>query len=91
MIGGIDTKFLNHMVQGMNSTGDAGKHVSSILVHDDVRKYKDANDIVSKGCLFNRIGTPDEVASVFAFLASKDASYISGEIIPVCGSPVSRL
>lgn len=32
-----------------------------------------------------RIGTPDEIASVAAFLASDDASYITGEIIYVDG------
>jgi glucose 1-dehydrogenase len=32
-----------------------------------------------------RIGEPDEVASIAAFLASDDASYITGEIIYVDG------
>lgn len=32
-----------------------------------------------------RAGTPDEIAAVFAFLASDDASYISGQTIYACG------
>jgi NAD(P)-dependent dehydrogenase (short-subunit alcohol dehydrogenase family) len=36
----------------------------------------------------NRIGRPHEVASVVAFLASNDASYITGECINVCGGDV---
>lgn len=32
-----------------------------------------------------RAGTPEEIASVFAFLASDDASYITGQTIYVCG------
>ena len=32
-----------------------------------------------------RVGTADEVAGVVSFLASEDASYISGAVIPVDG------
>jgi len=32
-----------------------------------------------------RIGWPEEVAGVISFLASEDASYISGAVIPVDG------
>ena len=32
-----------------------------------------------------RVGTPDEIAAVFAFLASDEASYITGQTIYVCG------
>ena len=32
-----------------------------------------------------RAGSPEEMASVFAFLASDDASYITGQTIYACG------
>lgn len=38
-----------------------------------------------------RIGTTDEVAGVAAFLASNDASYITGETIIISGGTTSRL
>jgi len=38
-----------------------------------------------------RIGMPDEIAGVAAFLASEDASYITGEILIVSGGTNSRL
>ncbi len=39
----------------------------------------------AKGVLLGRAGTPDEVASVVAFLASKDASFLTGETIEING------
>jgi glucose 1-dehydrogenase len=32
-----------------------------------------------------RAARPEEMASVFAFLASDDASYVTGQTIPACG------
>jgi len=32
-----------------------------------------------------RFGTPGEVAALIAFLASKDSSYITGEVISING------
>ncbi|HMN64878.1 MAG TPA: SDR family oxidoreductase, partial [Burkholderiaceae bacterium] len=32
-----------------------------------------------------RLGQPDEIASVYAFLASDEASYINGAVIEVSG------
>lgn len=38
-----------------------------------------------------RVAAPDEIASVVSFLVSDDASYISGETIPVTGGMISHL
>lgn len=35
---------------------------------------------------FNRIGDPDEIASVLAFLSGKDSSWMSGQIVRVNGA-----
>jgi 3-oxoacyl-[acyl-carrier protein] reductase len=32
-----------------------------------------------------RIGTPEDVANAVAFLASDQASYVTGQVITVCG------
>jgi 3-oxoacyl-[acyl-carrier protein] reductase len=41
-------------------------------------------DIISQIPL-SRPGTPEDVAGVVAFLVSRDADYITGQIIRVCG------
>lgn len=38
-----------------------------------------------------RVAVPDEIAAVVSFLVSDDASYISGETIPVAGGMLSHL
>ncbi len=38
-----------------------------------------------------RVGQPSEVASVIAFLASEDASYVSGQTIYVAGGPAGTI
>jgi len=32
-----------------------------------------------------RLGKPEEIANVYAFLASEEASYVNGAVIEVCG------
>jgi 3-oxoacyl-[acyl-carrier protein] reductase len=41
-------------------------------------------DLASKVQL-RRMGQPEEIANVYAFLASDEASYINGEVIEVSG------
>ena len=50
-----------------------------------VASDKEAKRRILSRTPLGRIGTPEEVASVAAFLASDDASYITGEIIYVDG------
>lgn len=41
--------------------------------------------------LLNRLGTTQDMAAAAAFLASDDASYITGETLVVAGGTPSRL
>ena len=38
-----------------------------------------------------RLGLPIDVANAIAFLASKDASYITGEILTLAGAAIPRM
>uniref|UniRef100_A0A7N2L3R7 Tropinone reductase-like 3 n=1 Tax=Quercus lobata TaxID=97700 RepID=A0A7N2L3R7_QUELO len=46
---------------------------------------------IEQGTLLNRLGTTQDMAAATAFLASDDASYITGEILVVAGGLPSRL
>jgi len=59
---------------------------SAALVENDTIKNIQLQRIPMK-----RFGTPQEIASVVAFLVSDDASYITGETIVVAGGARSRL
>jgi len=55
---------------------------------DLVRRHPRAEAIVEravKATPLRRIGTPEDVAGAVAFLASDDASYVSGDVIHVTG------
>ncbi len=43
--------------------------------------------LVAEQTPLRRVGTPEEVANVIAFLASDEASYVSGQVIYVAGGP----
>ncbi|XP_070152713.1 dehydrogenase/reductase SDR family member 4 [Polyergus mexicanus] len=52
---------------------------------------QEVHDFYTSNIGMKRLGTPDEIASVAAFLASDDASYITGETIEVSGGILSRV
>jgi dehydrogenase/reductase SDR family member 4 len=52
---------------------------------------KASEEVAFAGCPMGRVGTPDECAGTVAFLASDDASYITGETIVTAGGMQSRL
>ncbi|CAF1584581.1 unnamed protein product [Rotaria magnacalcarata] len=62
---------------------------SQALWNNDEAKTSEV--IPFHGCAMGRVGTPDECASTVAFLASNDASYITGETIVVGGGMSSHL
>lgn len=54
--------------------------INRAWIHDPQRRAE-----VESHIPMGRAGTPEEIAAVFAFLASDDASYITGQTIFACG------
>jgi 2-hydroxycyclohexanecarboxyl-CoA dehydrogenase len=73
---------------GINSNGIAPGPIETPLLMQALEFGEIGEKIVSNmraGTQLRRLGSPDEVAAVVAFLASDDASYVTGEIIGVSG------
>ena len=49
------------------------------------QRYEDVLEDYRKGIPIGRLGRPDDVAALVAFLASKEASYITGQFISTSG------
>jgi 3-oxoacyl-[acyl-carrier protein] reductase len=49
--------------------------------------FEDFTEAVAAQTPLRRVGQPDDVAGVIAFLCSADASYVSGQVIYVRGGP----
>jgi len=75
------TKALAQEVARKNVTVNA---VAPGFIHTDMTSDLDETQLKSL-IPMNRFGTAEEVASIVAFLASKQASYITGEVISVNG------
>lgn len=58
--------------------GPVSTDMTAALGEDRMKELTDAVPL-------NRVATPDEIAGVVAFLASTDAAYITGAVIPVDG------
>jgi meso-butanediol dehydrogenase / (S,S)-butanediol dehydrogenase / diacetyl reductase len=57
----------------------------------DYARSKGKEDRLGARCELRRYGKPEEVAAVIAFLASDDASYITGQALPVDGGNTASL
>ncbi|BAK36717.1 3-oxoacyl-[acyl-carrier-protein] reductase [Microlunatus phosphovorus NM-1] len=49
--------------------------------------FEDWKAAVSREIPVGRVGTPDDIAAVAAFLCGEDAGYVSGQVIYVAGGP----
>uniref|UniRef100_A0A166H013 Tropinone reductase-like 3 n=1 Tax=Daucus carota subsp. sativus TaxID=79200 RepID=A0A166H013_DAUCS len=68
-------------------------HLVSYQTHfaDFITKNETMRKTIEGSTLLNRLGTTDDMAAATAFLASDDASYITGETLVVAGGVPSRL
>ncbi|WP_417530898.1 SDR family NAD(P)-dependent oxidoreductase [Marinobacter lipolyticus] len=81
---GMDNVRVNAVCPGLVETG------MTQAVFDYARANEKAHKLGSR-CELRRYGAPEEIAAAILFLASDDASYITGQALPVDGGNTASL
>ena len=84
---------LDHGHQGIRVNAVCPGDTETPMEHEDARRkgmsWEEYTAWASEGRALGRMGRPDEVARAVLFLASDDASYITGTAVPVDGGGVA--
>ena len=76
---------------GVNVNCVAPGHIATPMTQQAADRLKlsfeDFQQLVGERVPLGRVGQPEEVAGVIAFLCSEDAAYVTGQVIYVSGGP----
>ncbi len=81
------TGFTKAVAREMGSRGITANVVAPGLVRTELTKDvpQEMVDLAMQRIFVGRLGTPEDIAACVAYLASEEASYISGQVLPVDG------
>ncbi|GJU05590.1 tropinone reductase-like protein 3 [Tanacetum coccineum] len=82
----LATEMAPHTRVNCVAPGTVPTHFASFITDNDTIR-----NAIEEKTPFKRLGTPEDMAAATAFLASDEASYITGETIVVAGGMSSRL
>ncbi len=79
--------FTRAVAREMGSRGVTANLVAPGLIKTELTKdiRQEIVDLSMMRILVGRLGTPEDIAATVAFLASEEASYITGHVLPVDG------
>ena len=67
------------------SNDELVRDCTTIVLSVKPQNIREVVDQIKKAIPLKRIGTPEEIANVVAFLASDEASYLTGQVVRVDG------
>lgn len=76
---------VNTVLPGLYETGRFEEHVNHGVEEGQFDSYEDAVAAYGENSPLGRVGDPDELGSVVAFLSSEQSSFLTGAAIPVDG------
>ncbi len=86
VIGLIRGLAVEYAARGIRVNGVAPGYIRTAqLLNPGHSLGPDAAEIASPYIPMGRLGEPEEIAAVIAFLASADASYLTGQVVTVDG------
>lgn len=76
---------VNAVLPGFTETDRVKQLINQALERGDIKDYEEGLKNFSKDIPLNRIGQPEELGYVVAFLCSRRSSYVTGVAVPVDG------
>lgn len=76
---------VNAVLPGYTETQRVEELIDQSIESGDIDEYREGLDDLSENIPLKRIGQPDEMGDVVAFLCSKRSSYMTGTAVPVDG------
>ena len=89
LLGLVRAAALDHSSQGVRINAVGPAFIDTPMISGVMQLPEIASSVVAKHPI-GRIGTPEEVAAVVAFLGSDDASFVTGSYIPVDGGYLAQ-
>jgi NAD(P)-dependent dehydrogenase (short-subunit alcohol dehydrogenase family) len=89
LLGLVRAAALDHSSQGVRVNAVGPAFIDTPMISGVMQMPEIAGSVVARHPI-GRIGTPEEVAAVVAFLGSDDASFVTGSYIPVDGGYLAQ-